>query len=270
MNRRLIAAALLLAIASPAFAWGRLGHRLVADLAQDELTPKTRAQVDALLAAEPGATLASVAPWADELRAKDPSLGKRSAPWHYVTIHSPDCSYDAATDCKGDNCVVGAIERQTAILADRSQSQDARRMALKFVVHFIGDIHQPLHAGNRPDKGGNLVQVRLPTPAGGERGTNLHSTWDSGLIELTGRDEATYLQHLRSLPLAVAVDRPALPPRAGEWADLSCAITERPGLYPDGARLDAGYARTWTPVIDEQLRRAGAHLVQVLNAALGD
>ncbi|HEY4581780.1 MAG TPA: S1/P1 nuclease [Lysobacter sp.] len=269
MNRRLLAAALLFAVASPAFAWGRLGHRLVADLAQDELTPKARAQVDALLAGEPGATLASVASWADELRSNDPVLGKRSAPWHYVSIHSADCDYDAATDCRGDDCVVGAIGKQTAILADRDQPVEARRTALKFVVHFIGDIHQPLHAGNRPDKGGNTVQVRLPTPAGGERGSNLHSAWDSGLIELAGRDEAAYLQHLRRLPLAVPVAAPALPPRAADWAQLSCAITTRPGLYPPTARLDADYARTWTPVIDEQLRRAGMHLARVLNAALG-
>jgi len=270
MNRRLLASMLLFAIASPAFAWGRLGHRLVADLAQDELTPNARAQVDALLAGEPGATLASIAPWADEVRSKDPVLGKRSAPWHYVTVHSADCDYDAATDCKGDDCVVGAIEKQTAILADRRQPIEARRTALKFVVHFVGDVHQPLHAGNRPDKGGNMVQVRLPTAAGGERGTNLHSTWDSGLIELTGRDEAAYLRHLRSLPLVVPAERLALPPPAAEWAELSCAISELPGLYPAGAKLDAGYARTWTPVIDEQLRRAGAHLAQVLKAALAD
>ncbi|HZX80433.1 MAG TPA: S1/P1 nuclease [Lysobacter sp.] len=268
MNRRLLAAVLLFAVASPAFGWGRLGHRLVAELAQDELKSDARKQVDELLAGEPGATLASIAPWADEVRSKDPVLGKRSAPWHYVTVHADDCDYDAASDCKRGDCVVGAIEKQAAILADRGQPVEARRTALKFVVHFVGDVHQPLHAGNRPDKGGNTVQVRLPTATGGERGSNLHSTWDSGLIDLTGRDEATYLRHLRSLPLAVPMGRPALPPQAAQWAEASCAITLRPGLYPGSARLDADYARRWTPVIDEQLRRAGTHLAQVLNAAL--
>lgn len=268
MTRRLLAASLLICLASPAFAWGRLGHRLVADLASDALGPAARQEVDRLLAGEKEPTLAGIASWADELRGSDPVLGRRSAPWHYVGIHSEDCEYDAATDCAGGDCVVGAIEAQTAILADRSQPVEARRDALKFVVHFIGDIHQPLHANNRDDKGGNVVQVRLPTKSGGDRGTNLHSAWDSGIIELRDLDEAGYLAHLRALPLALPAQGPALPPAAAEWAGESCRITQRPGLYPPGTRLDAAYVSAWTPLIDEQLRRAGAHLGRVLDAAL--
>src|SRR5690606_17483608 len=135
MTFRFLAAIALFALASPAFAWGRLGHRLVAELAQDELTRAAQAPVEALPRGRPDPTLAGIAAWADEVRAKDPGLGKRSAPWHYVTIHGSACAYDAATDCKGDNCVVGAIDRQAAILADRTRSLDERRIALKFVVH---------------------------------------------------------------------------------------------------------------------------------------
>lgn len=268
MTRRLLAASLLLCLASPAFAWGRLGHRLVADLALDGLSPAARAEVDRLLEGEKEPTLAGIAAWADEVRGNDPVLGRRSAPWHYVGIRSATCDYQPATDCPAGDCVVGAIEAQAAILADRSQPLDARRTALKFVVHFIGDIHQPLHANNRDDKGGNVVQVRIPTKDGGERGSNLHSAWDSGIIELGGLDEPAYLARLRALPLALPAQAPALPPRAAEWAGQSCRISMRPGLYPAGPRLDAAYVSAWTPLIDEQLRRAGAHLARVLDASL--
>lgn len=268
MNRLSVLIALLLA-ASPAFGWGRTGHRLVAQLAQDDLTPVARHEVEALLAGESDPTLAGVSAWADEVRANDPVLGKRSAPWHYVTLHAPDCGYSAATDCANGDCVVGAIEAQTAILADRSQPVAARRQALKFVVHFIGDVHQPLHANNRQDKGGNGVQLRVPAKGGGDKGSNLHTLWDSGLIEQTGLDEAAYLARLRALPLAVDVPASPLPPAAAEWARQSCRISMRPGLYPAKKRIRAPYLSTWTPLADEQMRRAGTHLSQVLNAALG-
>lgn len=263
-----LALALLATVAPPAFAWGALGHRLVGHLAEDDLSSAARTEIAGLLAGEPEPSLAGISTWADELRANDPDLGRRSAPWHYVTMRAPDCGYDAARDCPDGNCVVGAIEEQARVLADRSRPLDARRRALKFVVHFVGDIHQPLHANNHGDKGGNTVQLRVPTPGGGEKGSNLHSFWDSGLIGLTGLDEPQYLARLRVMPLAVALPRPALPPAAGAWASQSCAIAMRPGLYPEGARPAPGYAADWTPVVDVQLRRAGAQLAHVLNAAL--
>lgn len=265
----IIALPLLLAMSPAASAWGVGGHRLVGRLAEGELTPTARRAVQTLLRGEPDPTLAGVSSWADDVRANDPVLGKRSAPWHYVNIHSPACTFDAARDCAGGDCVVGAIRAQAAILADRSQSLQARREALKFVVHFVGDVHQPLHAGHRDDMGGNTVQIRMPTPDGAEVGSNLHVLWDSGLIKLTRLDESAYVARLRALPLAVALPRQALPVEAGPWAAASCAVTMRAGFYPSGPRLAPGYAREWTPIIDQQLRRAGTHLAFVLNAALG-
>ncbi|MGY4516984.1 S1/P1 nuclease [Lysobacter sp. HA18] len=270
MTRKLLASALLFCIASPAFAWGALGHRLVADLAQDELTPQARREVDELLKGETEPTLAGVANWADELRANDPDLGKRSAKWHYADIAENGCgTYEPPRDCPNGDCVIEAIRAQTAILADHSQSLDARRQALKFVVHFIGDVHQPLHAAFAHDKGGNTVQVRIPTADGGEKGGNLHSLWDSGLISKTGLDEPAYLAKLRALPLAVDIPKHVLPPDSPAWAQQSCRIATRPGVYPPGPEIDATYVATFTPLVDEQLRRGGTHLAQVLNAVLG-
>lgn len=267
-TRLLFALALLCCFAPSAAAWSVRGHRLVAALAQSELTPRAQQAVTRLLAGEPEPTLAGVSTWADEVRANDPVLGKLSAPWHYVSIHAPSCAYNPATDCPDGNCVVGAIQAQTAILADTRQPLAARRQALKFVVHFISDVHQPLHSSNRDDKGGNTVQIRMPLPDGTEQGSNLHTLWDKGLVNLTGLDEPAYLAHLRALPLVVTAPRSALPPEAAEWAETSCRISASPGFYPDGANLPPGYAARWMPIVDEQLRRGGSHLAQVLNAAL--
>ncbi|MFC3550860.1 S1/P1 nuclease [Lysobacter cavernae] len=259
---------LLLALAlvpGNALAWGRLGHRLVAALAWDELTPQTRRAIDALLAGESDPTLPGIASWADELREHDPDLGKRSSKWHYVNIAEDDCVYVQARHCpNGGDCVVEAIRTQTAILADRDQPRTARLQALKFVVHFVGDVHQPLHAGYASDKGGNDVQVNL-----NGKGSNLHSLWDSGMLNAAGLDEAVWLQRLRALPLAVPMAREALPPASAEWAEASCQIAIRPGLYPAKAVIGPDYLQTWRPVAEVQLRRGGAQLAATLNAALG-
>lgn len=250
-------AAVLLLLAGPVGAWGPQGHRLVAALAWTGLTPQARAEILVLLAGEPDPSLPGIANWADQLRAEDPDLGKRSASWHYVNLAEDGCRYEAARDCPGGNCVVGAIDRQLAILADYGQPLAARRQALKFVVHFVGDVHQPLHAGYGHDKGGNTVQVNL----GGD-GSNLHRLWDSGLLNTTGRDDADYLQHLQALTNG-------LDGGPADWAEASCRIAVQPGLYPAHAKIDDAYVQRWRPVAEAQLRHGGARLAAVLNQALG-
>lgn len=270
MKRFFLLALLLAAGTSPAFGWGVLGHRVVGRIAEAELEPAARAEVARLLAGEADPTLAGVSAWADEVRAKDPVLGRRSAPWHYVTLHSPDCAYARATDCANGDCVVGAIEAQAAILADRRRLLAERRQALKFVVHFVGDVHQPLHANNKGDKGGNTVQIRVPGAGGGERGSNLHSWWDSGMLKASGVDEDALVARLAALPLAVAIARAPLPAEAGPWAEQSCRIAAAPGFYPASAHLAAHYRKTWMPTAETRMRQAGARLARVLNAALAD
>jgi len=266
MTRPLIALLLVLSlIPGAASAWGRLGHRLVADLAWDDLTPNTRAAIAELLAGETEPTLAGVANWADELRDNDPDLGKRTSKWHYVNIAEDGCRYAQAKHCpNGSDCVVEAIRAQTAILADRTQPKAIRLQALKFVVHFIGDVHQPLHAGYGHDKGGNDRQINF-----NGKGSNLHSLWDSGMLNATGLDEAAYLQRLRAMSLAVPMARQPLPPASAQWAEASCAIVVRPGFYPPAAVIGQDYVQTWRPVAEMQLRHGGAHLAATLNAALG-
>lgn len=265
-SRPHLSAALALATAiapSAALAWGPLGHRLVADLADTQLTAPARAQIHTLLQGEPEPTLAGIANWADQLREHDPDLGRRSASWHYVNLGEEDCHYEQTRDCPDGNCVVEALRRQTAILADRRQPQAARAQALKFVVHFAGDIRQPLHAGYARDKGANTFQIQFEG-----KGSNLHALWDSGLLRSRGLDEAAYLRQLQAQPLP-APSGTALPPPAARWAEASCRIALRPGFYPPAAKLPQDYVQTWRPVAEAQVRQAGADLAATLNAALG-
>ena len=269
MARSFSRTVLALALLAPglAAAWGPQGHRLVADVAWQQLPPATRAQVDALLQGEPEPTLAGVANWADQLREHDPELGRRSSGWHYVNLGEHECGYEAARDCRGGNCVVEAIGAQAAILADRTQPVAARAQALKFVVHFVGDVHQPLHAGFARDKGGNTVQVRIPDGSPEGQGGNLHRLWDSGLLNTARRDDDAYLAHLQAQSLVIP-DAAALPPAAAQWAQQSCAIVLRPGFYPAVPQIGADYVQAWLPLAEEQVHRAGLELARVLAAAL--
>ncbi|KAF1686450.1 endonuclease [Pseudoxanthomonas broegbernensis] len=256
---RWLAAVLAVAVVLPAQAWGPLGHRLVARLAEDGLTPQAQAGVARLLRGENAPGLAAIANWADELRGSDPQLGRRSARWHYVNIGDDGCRYRAARDCPGGDCLVDALDAQVRLLADTARSDAERLQALKFVVHLVGDAHQPLHAGHGHDRGGNTYQLNHRG-----RGTNLHAFWDSGLLNTRRLDEDAWLERLRALPQPPAASPPA---GALAWALQSCRLVSQPGFYPQGHAIDAAYVDTYLPVAERQLRLAGAHLAAVLNAA---
>ena len=251
-------------VSTDALAWGAQGHRLVARVAEPRLTPQTRAEVARLLATEPGATLASIAPWADELRAKDPGLGKRSTGWHYVNIGEDDCHYEVERNCRNGNCVVEALKTQTAILGDRSRPDAERAQALKFVVHFVGDIHQPMHAGYGHDKGGNDFQVQF-----NGRGTNLHSLWDSGMLNTLKLDDDAFTQRLAARPKPKVGKRSAIGTDAVAWAEASCRIAIAPGVYPTQRTLGPEYTAIYLPVVESELRLAGERLAVLLNDTLG-
>lgn len=148
------AATLTLCLAAGnAWSWGSDGHQLVARIAQSQLTSKAQQGVQALLDQEPGSTLTSISTWADEVR------NPATAPWHYLNFPKGDCNYLAERDCPNGNCVVEAINRQVEVLKTESDPQK-RLLALKYVVHLVGDVHQPLHAGWGEDRGGNSYQLQ--------------------------------------------------------------------------------------------------------------
>ncbi len=243
--------AVTLALLSPAvWAWGEQGHQVIAALAESKLTPEVLQEVKHLLALEPGATLESISTWADEHR------NPTTASWHYVNFPKNSCTYEAERDCPNGQCVVAAIDRQTEILASHAPDEK-KLLALKYVVHFIGDVHQPLHAGYKEDRGGNTYQLQAFM-----RGSNLHALWDSGLLKALDQDNSTIVHSLqiRAMPQHA-------PYTAVSAAEDSCKIVGKLGFYPE-TRLNAAYVQTYTPVMLFQLAVAGDHLAQVLNSSL--
>ncbi len=247
---------LLLLAAPPARAWGPAGHRLVADLAERQLRPAARAEARRLL---DGASLSEVAPWADELR-NDPaqrSLWRTTSALHFVNFADASCRYAAGRDCPGGRCIVAAIPRYQRVLADRGRSKRERAEALRFVVHLVADVHQPLHAGYRPDRGGNRYQLRWQG-----RGTNLHSVWDSPVLASRGMGWRRQAELL-------AVQPPRASGSPADWAEESCRATRDAGIYPRSHKLDSGYTTRMRPLAERRVREAASRLAALLNDALG-
>ncbi len=270
--KRLISAVIVLAFAAPAFGWSKQGHQLVGELAQRDLTPGARAQVDLLLAGEPVPTLAGVSTWADEIRAESRTtgnaLGERSSRWHYINFDRAGCDYVPARECPDGNCVIGAINAQRAILADTTQPLQARREALKFVVHFVGDAHQPMHAGFRHDRGGNNFQLNYRgkgAPKG--EGTNLHGVWDYWLLQSAGLDNPAYTAKLLLSPLPEGTQLAADNPPA-EWTLESCRLITSVSAYPPKRRITDAYLDLHRPTAEKRVRQAGARLAALINGAL--
>ena len=270
--------AALLAASPAALAWSALGHRLVGAIAERHLDPAAEAQVRALLAGEPDPTLAGVAYWADALRNDDPPRFKATSRWHYINARGGGCDFDLARDCPDGGCVVAQIERQRAILADRTRPREARRDALKFLVHLVGDAHQPMHAGDRTDAGGNQYQISLATAlepeayardkyVDGVMGTNLHSVWDYYILGAAGLSLPQYARKLDALPWPPSNEAPLFAPMA--WARESCRLVEARHLSPDGHKLDDGYLDAMRPLAEQRIRQAAWRLASILNDALG-
>ncbi|HET9862434.1 MAG TPA: S1/P1 nuclease [Steroidobacteraceae bacterium] len=261
------------ALACPrAEAWSGLGHQLVGELAQRLLTPAAEAQVSQLLQGEPQPTLGGVASWADWLRTTDPERFKATARWHYVNIAPGTCRYRARRDCPDGACVVGAIEAQQRLLVDASQPLDVRRDALKFIVHFVGDVHQPLHSSNHSDQGANQFAIRLRTDIppeeyardryhDGVMDTNLHAVWDYYVLASAGLNPSAYAERL------AAALRPAARRQrsAASWAAESCKSVR--GLYPASHELDGSYLAAMRPLAERRIVAAAERLAGLLNAA---
>ena len=251
---------LLLGWSSPGRAFGPSGHRLAAHIAERELCPATRAALEPLLA---GMTLAEAGLWPDTIR-RLPEW-EHTKPWHYLNV-SDRGSVRRAAALSPDN-VIAALNRFEKELADTSRSSSQRGLALRFIVHFVVDIHQPLHVGRQSDRGGNLVPVRVA-----DRETNLHAVWDGEPLRGAGdpspRERARQLP--RPSPLQVRGWQKAGPIT---WAEESQAL--RPRVYAFARRgdrpavLSTAYLDAARTLVDQRLSQAGVRLAGRLNALVG-
>jgi nuclease S1 len=269
-----IFALLLLALFIPTqlSAWGPLGHAVVADIASSRLTPVARKNMQLLLGND---SLASISSWADQVRKDRPE----AYAWHFVDIpkdaagfsEERDCyrpqdkQKDAATD--HHNCVVDRIEVFQKILADENASKNDRLEALKWIVHFVGDLHQPLHAVDE-FRGGNDIKLPIFGSAKcGDYDCNLHWAWDSEIMMHSGYSEEEYLRRLNHL-----IAQKHLEKQAGgtpeDWANES-HLQARQIIETKPAAVDEAYYRAHIELINEKLALAGLRLATLLNDTLG-
>jgi len=258
--RKTVALALF-ACCLPVCGWGPEGHDLVVRIAEAQLTPAARAGVAEILG--PDRTLLSVASWADSIRNARPETG----PWHYVDIPINRPSLDMERDCPKGDCVIAKIEEFRKKIADRAAPPDERREALMFLVHFVGDMHQPLHCSDNHDKGGNEVPILFF-----DHRSNLHSVWDSGLLGRLGREDDLYPA------LERASERNKSKWSKGtveDWANEAHKASQKTvyGRLPKAAAgspipLGLAYERKADPLVKQQIEKAGARLAAVLNASL--
>jgi hypothetical protein len=270
MLRGTTVAATLLCVAAPqSWAWGREGHRLTALVAEHYLTPETKAAVAELLKKE---SLADVAPWADEYRQSHPETGA----WHYDDIPKNEAEYDRKRDCPASttdptspwrDCATDRILYFEGRLGDETLPPEERAIALKFVVHLIGDIHQPFHAMG-DDRGGNNISVLfLGSNQCGSYKCNLHGIWDDSMIEQQGLSEPKYTERLLR-----EIQENHWEKMAGgapsTWANVSHHYAVN-AEAPNGALITHEYVAEEIKIVDAELALGGLRLARALNRILG-
>ena len=244
-------ALLLLAVSSPMYAWGPNGHRIVGRIAMNHISEEAARAIECLIGPR---GLDQVSTWPDEIRS-DPSW-RRSAPWHFISIDDAETLETTARDSAGD--VLEAMQRFEAVLRDSQASRQSKQEALMFLVHFVGDVHQPLHVGRRGDRGGNSIEVMWFAEK-----TNLHSVWDSHLIEnekLSFSELASFIDHptqeeIRTWQSAAYAD----------WVKESKAEREKVYKIGDG-KLGFQYAFDNISLVKRRLLQAGVRLAGLLNS----
>ncbi len=272
MKKQTAILTLLVFISTQLFAWGPKGHKVVGAVAQSHLTEAARHNLQALLG---DTSLASIATWADEVRGNRPE----TFGWHFVDIPKASGSFSQARDCyrpdekypssKEDhhNCIVDRISMFKQVLGDPNASQADRVEALKFLVHFVGDIHQPLHAVEEGRGGNDIHVVEFGSPQCGKGRCNFHFVWDTALIEHTGLSEEAYVARLEQLITARTLQSQATG-TPEEWANESYRWAQKVWLN-EGGSVDEAYYQANIGIVDERLALAGLRLAALLNEVLG-
>ena len=264
MKVKISLALLALITALPAFGWGDDGHRIVALIAQKYLNAKASAAVKQML---PGQALADVASFADRYRNFDTNSG----PWHYVDIPLTAASYDKERDCTAhQGCLLEQLEIFKLQVNDAKLTASNRTFALKFIVHLVGDLHQPLHCEDNDDKGGNALKVTMFSSGAKKSAklSNLHSAWDSGLIKHVALSNEQYAAVLTAKlqPAGITAMQTGT---TLTWAMQSHDFAKLAYQIPESHDLDEAYFQKVKPTLDLCLLRGGVRLARVLNETLG-
>jgi hypothetical protein len=257
--RKIIAPSLVALVLSAAFlSWGVTGHRTIGKIAAGHLSPQAKAAVHELIG---DTTLAEVSAWADEVRGQ-PAY-RNTAPWHYINLPLGLNFADFEAKVRGmtqDN-VYSALQQQERILGSTASTRTQKAEALKFIVHFVGDLHQPMHVSREEDKGGNTIQLNYDG-----NGTNLHALWDSKLIDhqgLTYEQMAEKYDHATPAQIRQWQSDPLI-----QWIWESYQASSK--LYEEvdalkSRAIDDSYYQAHVPIVEDRIEKAGIRLAGVLN-----
>jgi len=256
----LMVACVIWIVPQDAFAWGRVGHATVADIAESRLTPQALKTVKELLSVEHDQHLSDIASWADQIKEEH----RPGSPAHSIRLPLDHNDTIDPTLCPSHYCVVQGINDYYKQLADKGLPLEQREIALKYLVHLVGDIHQPLHASVAT--GGNVAV------AGEGRIANLHGVWDDSIIYSQGRNPEAIATRLEA-----KIDKGGLffGGDAATWALESRAIARDviyktlPTESKEPLTLPANYDEMMWPIVEARLTQAGVRLADLLNSALG-
>jgi len=242
---------------TPAIAWGPNGHRVIGQIAENHLTEKARNEIASLVGRK---SLAQISTWADEI--KSDLSWRHASPWHYINVLPNKNLRSAPRNHRGD--VIEAIQRFERVLINRKAMKRERLDALRFLVHLIGDIHQPLHVGYAADRGGNDIKVQWF----GES-TNLHAVWDEHLVEHQQLSFTEFVQFIGD-PTPNEIDS-WRSSTVWDWAQESRSLL--PSVYNYGSSsstskipsLGFAYVSKHNDVVKLRLLQAGIRLSGLLN-----
>ncbi len=264
-------------LAGPACPWGREGHRLVARIAAQGLTAAARQQVAILLGVEPNRVsdaMADASTWPDEINKRETKTGE----WHYIDIELIDSRNDFAKRCPTGDCITVKLNEMTANLRSGQATAWSVADQLRFVIHFVGDMHQPLHASDNSDHGGNCVTTNSSLNV-----KNLHALWDYGILERTPIHESSMAKTLGQMQnpawLTGTFDDWAWEshilgigavygPLLGQIPISTAGMVDQCPVF--NADITPEYMQLADPLIHAQLAKAGARLAKVLNDAFSN
>jgi S1/P1 Nuclease len=291
------------------WAWGCKGHQTVALIAEKQLTPQARQLIEKLLSENPvdpqlkricgNSTrdlMADASTWPDDVR-----KNLKNGPWHYIDIPRGASRGPLAPFCGSDGCIIQAIADQLNELKDKNADPRARADAVRYLIHFVGDLHMPLHASTNNDEGGNCVPIRYfrrrPQEQHGAYTPNLHALWDTAIVErdMEGAEPPEYAEFLTQIFSTDFAKWQAAGIHIDEWTweshDLAenivygalipkvpvevpatvhaCTDANNIGERMMGLHLFAGqsYQEAAAPIVEERITQAGVRLAMILNEA---
>lgn len=281
MNKRgllLILVVVCLGVSERALAWGAQGHRIVATVAErrlEQTSPAALKRAQDLLRSNNNSrdcqpcddprSFSFVASDPDDFRQIELALVTRD--WHFVNIEITNPTYDQSRDCANGDCVVRRIDRMVEILRDSTRSNCDRESALIYLIHFMGDMHQPFHTGfgrlpnGDPDLGGNRVKLTFDG-----RDTNLHSIWDSAIIEKQGRTDAQWVTLLMTTVLNGRDPATLAAGTSTDWLNESHTTAIK--FHPLNKPFNDDYVKEAVPVIEERLLLGGLRLARLIEESL--